>query len=85
MLSAKQHDGQLIMRLPNVGWILDRTQSDMYPRFVQTEGPDMTDPNNYRPAANGLNNRDDGSFHRIVGSRLWAWFEPFARQVWEFA
>jgi TonB-dependent receptor len=65
VLSTKKHDGQLIMRLANVGWILDRTQSDMYPRFIQTEGPDMTDPTNYRPAANGLNNRDDGSFHRI--------------------
>lgn len=65
VLSAKKHDGVLIMRITNVGWLLDRTQSDMFPRFVQTEGPSFTDPNNYRPAANGLNNRDDGSLHRV--------------------
>ncbi len=65
VLSTKQKDGQLIMRLANVGWILDRTASDLHPRFVQTEGPDFTNPDNYRPAPNGLNNRNDGSFHRI--------------------
>jgi iron complex outermembrane recepter protein len=31
------------------GWILDRTQSDLHPRFIQNGGPDFTDPNNYRP------------------------------------
>ena len=29
----------LINRITNVGWILDRTQSDLYPRFIQTAGP----------------------------------------------
>ena len=33
--------------ISGVGWILDRSQSDIYPRFVQTEGPDMTNPANY--------------------------------------
>ena len=65
VLSTKKKDGQLIMRLNNIGWILDRTQSDLHPRFVQTEGVDFNDPNNYRPAPNGLNNRNDGTFHRI--------------------
>jgi iron complex outermembrane receptor protein len=37
-----------------VGWILDRTQSDLYPRFIQNGGLDFTDPNNYRPRVNGL-------------------------------
>ena len=37
-----------------VGWILDRTQSDLYPRFIQNGGLDFTNPNNYRPAVNGL-------------------------------
>jgi TonB-dependent receptor len=37
-----------------VGWILDRTQSDLYPRFTQNGGLDFTDPNNYRPRVNGL-------------------------------
>ena len=48
--------GVLITQLTGVGWILDRTQSDLYPRFIQTEGPDMTNPANYRPAPNGLTN-----------------------------
>jgi len=63
--STKKKDGQLIMRLSNVGWILDRTQSDLYPRFIQTAGPDMNNPDNYRPAPSGLNDRNDGTFHRI--------------------
>ena len=37
-----------------VGWILDRNQSDLYPRFIQNGGLDFTDPNNYRPSVNGL-------------------------------
>ncbi len=32
-----------------VGWILDRTQSDLYPRFIQNGGLDFTNPANYRP------------------------------------
>lgn len=41
--------GFLTSRLSNVGWILDRTASDLYPRFTQTAGPSMTDLANYRP------------------------------------
>ena len=41
--------GILINRITSVGWILDRTQSDLFPQFIQTEGPDFTDPSNYRP------------------------------------
>ncbi len=37
-----------------VGWILDRTQSDLYPKFIQNGGLDFTNPNNYRPSVNGL-------------------------------
>ena len=44
----------LTQRISNVGWILDRTQSDLYPRFTQTEGADITNAANYRPIANGL-------------------------------
>ena len=48
--------GQLALthRLTNVGWIFDRTQSDTYPRFIQTAGPNWSNPANYRPVANGL-------------------------------
>ena len=41
--------GILVNRITNVGWIIDRTQSDLFPRFVQTEGADFTNGNNYRP------------------------------------
>ena len=37
-----------------VGWILDRTQSDLYPRFIQNGGLDFNNSANYRPAVNGL-------------------------------
>ncbi len=43
--------GDLTMRITNVGWILDRTKSDLHPRFVQTAGPDFTNPANWRPRA----------------------------------
>ena len=44
----------LTHRISNVGWILDRTTSDIYPRLIQTAGPDWSNPANYRPIANGL-------------------------------
>ncbi len=37
-----------------VGWILDRTASDLYPKFIQNGGLDFTNPANYRPTQNGL-------------------------------
>jgi TonB-dependent receptor len=37
-----------------VGWILDRRESDLYPRFIQNGGLDFTNPNNWRPSVNGL-------------------------------
>ena len=37
-----------------VGWILDRTKSDLYPQFLPNGGLDFTNPANYRPAENGL-------------------------------
>ena len=48
--------GVLINRITNIGWTLDRTHSDLFPRFIQTAGPDFTNPANYRPAPNGLAN-----------------------------
>jgi TonB-dependent receptor len=48
--------GVLVNQITGVGWILDRTDSDLHPRFIQTEGPDFTNPANYRPPANGLTN-----------------------------
>ncbi len=40
-----------------VGWILDRTQSDLYPRFIQNGGLDFTNPKNWRPSVNGLSSQ----------------------------
>ena len=49
--------GVLVNQITGVGWILDRTESDLYPRFIQTAGPDFTNPDNYRPRpANALVN-----------------------------
>ena len=42
--------GTLTNRIAGIGWTLDRTQSDLYPRFIQTAGPDITNPANYRPS-----------------------------------
>ncbi len=53
--------GILVNRLTAVGWILDRTASDLHPRFTQTEGPDFTNPANYRPTTynNSILQNDD--------------------------
>ncbi|MDO8540289.1 MAG: TonB-dependent receptor [Opitutaceae bacterium] len=40
--------GIFTMRVNNLGWILDRTESDLFPRFIQTAGPDISRPENYR-------------------------------------
>jgi iron complex outermembrane receptor protein len=48
-------------RLTNVGWILDRTKSDRFPRLIQTAGPDWSDPANYRPTANSLYKTSNGT------------------------
>jgi TonB-dependent receptor len=41
--------GTLTNRLSGVGWILDRTQSDLYPKFIQNGGNDFTNASLYRP------------------------------------
>ncbi|MFM8535281.1 MAG: TonB-dependent receptor [Acidimicrobiia bacterium] len=51
----------LTHRLTNVGWRLDRTASDLYPRLIQTAGADLTNPANYRVIANGLTNTNVGN------------------------
>lgn len=59
--------GILINRITAVGWILDRTHSDLYPSFVQTEGADFTNPANYRPTTYTNNNSQDD--HQIKEAR----------------
>ena len=53
--------GILVNRITAVGWRLDRTDSDLYPRFTQTAGPDFTNPANYRPTTynNSILQNDD--------------------------
>ncbi len=61
--------GTFTMRVNNLGWILDRTESDMYPQFTQTSGADITRPENYR--MNGFfrqNNQDND--HDVREARL---------------
>ena len=48
--------GVLVNRIAGAGWILDRTESDLFPKFIRNGGPDFTNPANYRPTANGLTN-----------------------------
>jgi iron complex outermembrane recepter protein len=60
--------GSLTNRISNVGWILDRTYSDRFPRFIQTEGADIRNANNYRP--NGfLGNVDQQDNHQVREAR----------------
>ncbi len=33
------------------GWIIDQSQNETHPKFIQNGGPDFTDPNNYLPRA----------------------------------
>jgi len=49
--------GILINRLTNVGWVIDRTSSELHPTFTQTEGLDMTDYRNYLPTTYTNNNQ----------------------------
>jgi len=48
--------GTLRMRLQGAGWILDRSKSDLFPTFIQNGGPDIFNPDSYRPAPTGLTN-----------------------------
>ncbi len=58
--------GVLVNRLTGVGWILDRTRSDLYPDFIPNGGPDFTNPANYRPAPNGLTNANNENDHEVT-------------------
>ena len=62
--------GQLTMRLAGAGWIIDRTSSDMFPRFVQNGGPDMYNSANYRPTANGLTNTNNQNDQQLKQLRF---------------
>ena len=62
--------GVLANRLTGAGWILDRTQSDLFPKFIQNGGPDFTNAANYRPvAANALSNQNNTQLHEVTELR----------------
>jgi iron complex outermembrane receptor protein len=60
--------GQFTMRVNNIGWILDRTESDLYPKLIQTAGADITRPENYRMNGFFQNNNVDNN-HEIREGR----------------
>lgn len=61
----------MVNRLTAVGWRLDRTDSDLYPRFTQTEGPDFNNAANYRPTTynNSILQNDDQIKEARVNAR----------------
>ena len=60
----------LTNRITNVGWILDRTYSDTYPRLIQTAGADWSNPANYRPIANSLNKTNSDQPQEVPQARF---------------
>jgi iron complex outermembrane recepter protein len=60
--------GVFTMRVNNLGWILDRTASDLYPRFIQTAGPDITRSDSYRLNGFFQNNNIDND-HEVREGR----------------
>ena len=66
--------GQFTMRVNGAGWILDRTRSDLYPQFLQTAGPDLTRPENYRLNGFFQNNNVDND-HEVREARAHARYE----------
>jgi TonB-dependent receptor len=59
--------GTLTNRINAVGWILDRSQNDLYPRFTPAGGADFTVPANYRPTGTAVLN--DRNIHADTGVR----------------
>ena len=54
----------------NAGWIVDRTNSDVYPRFVQNGGADWTNPRNFLPrATDGLTQQRNESDQVLYQAR----------------
>ena len=51
---AKGGQYALTQRMAGAGWTLESPNGADFSRLTQTAGPDISDPNNYRPIANGL-------------------------------
>jgi iron complex outermembrane receptor protein len=75
--------GTLRMRLSGVGWILDRTKSDLLPSLIQNGGPDFLNPDNYRPAPTGLTNVNNQNDQTLSQFRFNARYTvPIAAPTW---
>jgi len=61
--SGSGDGGDLTIQATGVGWTLDRTRSDLYPRFIQAGGPDLANAASYRPATYLFN--DNKPIHEI--------------------
>jgi iron complex outermembrane receptor protein len=65
--SSGKSGGNLVSGISNIGWTVDRSQSDMYPRFIQTAGLDVTNPANFRPTGNNLTVRNQDDYEEVSG------------------
>ena len=66
---ALQTAGQPV-NFGNAAWILDKSASDVYPRFTRNGGADWTDPRNYLPrATDGLTQQRNESDQVIYQAR----------------
>jgi iron complex outermembrane recepter protein len=65
LFPADHGTADLNFRVSGVGWRLDRTQSDLYPRLIQTAGPDITNPNNYDPTGFLTSRYESGRYNRV--------------------
>ena len=75
--STGKAGGNLISGVTNIGWTIDRSVSDLYPRFIQTGGPDVTNPANYRPTGNNLTVRNQNDYEEVTGFIANARFQLF--------
>ncbi len=72
--------GDLTNQVTGVGWILDRTKSDLYPTFTQAGGPDISNPASYRPTTFVFN--DNKPVHEISELRANARYRlPFNHSI----
>ena len=72
--------GNLISGITAIGWIVDRSQNELYPTITQTGGLDVTNPANYRPAGNSLTVRDQDDYEEVKGLTGNVRVQLFARQ-----
>ena len=67
---ALQTPGQPVV-FGNAGWIVDRTNSDVYPRILPNGGADWTDPRNFLPrATDGLTQQRNESDQVLYQARF---------------